>query len=175
MRRISRMTTFHLLQPCRVLVIADNWKVRARRARGGDMLKQLACVATILVLAVPGAALAQKKYGPGVSDTEIKIGSTAPLSGPVSAFSAIGNAAAGYFKKINDEGGINGRKINFLLMDDAFSPPRTVEQVRKLVEQEQVLTIFGLVGTGTNTVVQKYLASQKVPQLFAATGATKWG
>jgi branched-chain amino acid transport system substrate-binding protein len=139
------------------------------------MLKRLACLTAILLLTTPGAASAQKKYGPGVSDTEIKIGSTAPLSGPVSAFSAIGLAAAGYFKKINDDGGINGRQINLLLMDDGFSPPRTVEQVRKLVEQDQVLAIFGLVGTGTNTVVQKYLAAQKVPQLFAATGATKWG
>ena len=120
-------------------------------------------------------ALAEKKYGPGASDTEIKIGQTMPYSGPNSAYGTIGRAEAGYFKMINDQGGIYGRKINFISLDDAFSPPRTVEQVRKLVEEEQVLLLFQNLGTATNSAVHKYMNAKKVPQLFVSTGATKWG
>jgi branched-chain amino acid transport system substrate-binding protein len=126
-------------------------------------------------LAVAGPALAQKKYGPGASDTEIKIGNTNPYSGPASAYGLIGKTIEAYFKKVNAEGGINGRKINFISYDDAYSPPKTVEQTRKLVEAEEVLLVFQPLGTPSNTAIQKYMNSKKVPQLFVATGATKWG
>jgi branched-chain amino acid transport system substrate-binding protein len=126
-------------------------------------------------LALLGSAASAADYGPGVSDTEIKIGNTNPYSGPASAYGAIGRALAAYFAKVNDEGGINGRKINFISLDDGYSPPRTVEQIRKLVEQEQVLLIFQSLGTPTNSAVHQYLNAKKVPQLFVATGATKWG
>ncbi|HZP85573.1 MAG TPA: ABC transporter substrate-binding protein [Burkholderiales bacterium] len=133
----------------------------------------LGAVALALAAAVP--AYAQKKYGPGVTDTEIKLGQTMPYSGPASAYGTIGKAEVAYFKMINDQGGINGRKINLISLDDAYSPPRTVEQVRKLVEEEQVLALFQTLGTPTNTAIHKYLNVKKVPQLFVATGATKWG
>src|SRR3954462_9498977 len=131
--------------------------------------------ATALTLALSvSAANAQKKYDPGASDTEVKIGQTMPFSGPASAYATIGKAQAGYFKMINDQGGINGRKINFIQYDDAYSPPKTVEQVRKLVESDEVLLTFQLIGTPSNAAVQKYLNAKKVPQLFAATGASKF-
>jgi branched-chain amino acid transport system substrate-binding protein len=126
-------------------------------------------------LALLSGDAAAADYGPGVTDTEIKIGNTNPYSGPASAYGTIGRSLAAYFAKVNDEGGINGRKINFISLDDGYSPPRTVEQIRKLVEQEQVLLIFQSLGTPTNTAVQQYLNAKKVPQLFVATGATKWG
>ena len=122
-----------------------------------------------------GVALADKKYGPGASDTEIKIGQTMPYSGPASAYGTIGKAEVAYFKMINDQGGINGRKINLISLDDGYSPPRTVEQIRKLVEEEEVLFTFQTLGTPPNTAIQKYMNAKKVPQLFVATGATKWG
>ncbi|MGJ4953497.1 ABC transporter substrate-binding protein [Bradyrhizobium sp. HKCCYLS20291] len=121
-----------------------------------------------------GPALAQKYSGPGVTESEIKIGSLAPYSGPASAYGTIGKAYASYFKKINDEGGINGRKINFISYDDAYSPPKSVEQTRKLVESDEVLLVFGSVGTPTNAATQRYLNSHKVPQLFVASGASRW-
>ena len=127
-----------------------------------------ACVAA-------STALAQKKNDPGVTDTEIKIGQTMPYSGPNSAYGTFGRAEAAYFKMINDQGGINGRKINFITLDDSFSPPKTVEQVRKLVEEEQVLLLFQTLGTATNTAIHKYMNAKKVPQLFVSTGASKWG
>ena len=127
----------------------------------------------LALLATP--AVAQKKYDPGATDTEIKIGNTNPYSGPASAYGTIGKSIGNYFKKVNDEGGINGRKINYITLDDGYSPPKTVEQVRRLVEQEQVLAIFQPLGTPSNTAIQKYLNGKKVPQLFVATGATKWG
>jgi branched-chain amino acid transport system substrate-binding protein len=120
-------------------------------------------------------AAAQKKYDPGASDTEIKIGNINPYSGPASAYGTIGKTIAAYFNKINAEGGINGRKINFITYDDGYSPPKTVEQARKLVESDEVLLIFQSLGTPTNTAIQKYMNAKKVPQLFVATGATKWG
>ncbi len=120
-------------------------------------------------------ALAQKKYGPGVTDAEIKIGSTNPYSGPASAYGTIGRAESAYFKMINDQGGINGRKINFISLDDGYSPPRTVEQVRKLVEQEQVLFLAGTLGTPPNSAIHKYVNARGVPHIFVNTGATKWG
>ena len=119
-------------------------------------------------------AFAAGQYGPGASDSEIKIGNTSPYSGPVSALGALGKAEAAYFAMINDQGGINGRKINFLTRDDGYSPPKTVEQTRKLVEEDQVLLIFGTVGTPPNTAIWDYLNDHKVPQLFIATSAEKW-
>ncbi|HVR58444.1 MAG TPA: ABC transporter substrate-binding protein [Pseudolabrys sp.] len=132
-------------------------------------------MATSLTLALSiSAANAQKKYDPGASDTEIKVGQTMPFSGPASAYSSIGKAQAAYFKMINEQGGINGRKINLIQYDDAYSSPKAVEQVRKLVESDEVLLTFQIVGTPSNAAVQKYLNSRKVPQLFAATGASRF-
>ena len=130
--------------------------------------------AVIAFAATSGGALAQKKYDTGATDTEIKIGNIMPYSGPASAYGVIGKTEAAYFKKINAEGGINGRKINFITYDDAYSPPKTVEQARKLVESDEVLLVFNPLGTPPNSAIQKYLNAKKVPQLFVATGATKW-
>src|ERR687892_1176415 len=139
-------------------------------------LKKLAVLSTALGLlaASSNGVLAQKKYDPGASDTEIKIGNIMPYSGPASAYGVIGKTEEAYFKKINAEGGINGRKINFISYDDSYSPPKTVEQARKLVESDEVLLIFNSLGTPPNTAIQKYMNTKKVPQLFVATGATKW-
>jgi branched-chain amino acid transport system substrate-binding protein len=127
----------------------------------------------IVALSATGA-LAQKKYDVGATDTEIKIGNIMPYSGPASAYGVIGKTEQAYFNKINAEGGINGRKINFISYDDAYSPPKTVEQARKLVESDEVLFIFNSLGTPPNSAIQKYMNQKKVPQLFVATGATKW-
>ncbi len=134
----------------------------------------VASTAVIAVAVTSGSALAQKKYDTGATDTEIKIGNIMPYSGPASAYGVIGKTEEAYFKKINAEGGINGRKINFISYDDAYSPPKAVEQTRKLVESDEVLVVFNPLGTPSNTAIQKYLNSKKVPQLFVATGATKW-
>ncbi len=133
-----------------------------------------ASLALALIAASASTASAQKKYDTGATDTEIKIGNIMPYSGPASAYGIIGRTEAAYFKKINDEGGINGRKINFISYDDAYSPPKTVEQARKLVESDEVLFIFNSLGTPPNSAIYKYMNSKKVPQLFVATGATKW-
>ena len=130
--------------------------------------------AVIAFAATSGSALAQKKYDTGATDTEIKIGNIMPYSGPASAYGVIGKTEEAYFKKINAEGGINGRKINFVSYDDGYSPPKAVEQARKLVESDEVLLVFNSLGTANNTAIQKYMNSKKVPQLFVATGATKW-
>jgi branched-chain amino acid transport system substrate-binding protein len=132
-------------------------------------------IAAALSVAASSAAFAQKKYDTGASDTEIKIGNIIPYSGPASAYGIIGKMEEAYFKMINDQGGINGRKINFISYDDAYSPPKAVEQARKLVESDEVLFIFGPLGTPSNTAIQKYMNAKKVPQLFVATGATKFG
>jgi branched-chain amino acid transport system substrate-binding protein len=134
----------------------------------------IALLALGLVAAGAIPAAAQKAATPGVTDTEIKIGQTMPYSGPASAYGVIGKAEAAYFKMLNEKGGINGRKINFVSLDDGYSPPKAVEQVRKLVEQEKVAVVFHSVGTAVNTAVQPYLNKMKVPQLFVATGAAKW-
>jgi len=134
----------------------------------------LACVLLGLAVGATPAA-AQKKYDPGASDTEIKVGNIMPYSGPLSAYAQIGRTEAAFFRMINEQGGINGRKINFISYDDAFSPPKTVEQARKLVESDEVLLIFQSLGTPTNNAIQKYMDQKKVPQLFVATGATKFG
>ncbi|HEX7220730.1 MAG TPA: ABC transporter substrate-binding protein [Burkholderiales bacterium] len=135
-------------------------------------MKRMALFTVALALAFPAAA--QKKYDPGASDTEIKIGNTNPYSGPASAYGTIGKSIAAYFKMLNEQGGINGRKINFISYDDGYSPPRTVEMARKLVEQDQVLFMFQTLGTPSNTAIHKYMNMKKVPQMMVATGATKW-
>ena len=135
----------------------------------------LASLTVAAALAAATGALAQKKYDPGATDTEIKIGQTMPYSGPASAYGTIGRVEAAYFKKINEEGGINGRKINLDSLDDGYSPPKTVEMTRRLVEQEEVLFMFQPLGTAPNAAIHKYMNAKKVPQLFVATGATMWG
>jgi ABC-type branched-subunit amino acid transport system substrate-binding protein len=138
-----------------------------------DRLAIFSAAFAVLAASASGA-LAQKKYDTGATDTEIKIGNIMPYSGPASAYGVIGKTEEAYFKKINAAGGINGRKINFISYDDAYSPPKTVEQARKLVESDEVLFVFNSLGTPSNSAIQKYMNSKKVPQLFIATGATKW-
>ncbi|MBN9584644.1 MAG: branched-chain amino acid ABC transporter substrate-binding protein [Afipia sp. 62-7] len=133
-----------------------------------------AAAAFAFIAAASSSALAQKKYDIGATDTEIKIGGIMPYSGPASAYGVIGKTQSAYFNKINAEGGINGRKIVFLSYDDGYSPPKAVEQARKLVESDEVLFIFNPLGTPSNSAIQKYMNAKKVPQLFVATGATKW-
>jgi ABC-type branched-subunit amino acid transport system substrate-binding protein len=135
---------------------------------------QVIAAASLLALATQASA-ADKKYGPGTSDTEIKLGQTSPFSGPASAYSVIAKAQAAYFKMINEQGGVNGRKVNLITLDDAYSPAKTVEQTRKLVEQEEVAVILNPLGTPTGLAVRKYLNDKKVPQLFVGAGATLWG
>ena len=129
--------------------------------------------------AVAAAGLARSRSAladtPGVTATEIKIGNTMPYSGPASAYGAIGEGLTAYFKRMNDQGGVAGRKINFISYDDGYSPPKTVEQVRRLVEQDNVAFLLNTLGTPSNTAIQKYMNQRKVPQLFVATGADKWG
>src|SRR5258708_2202450 len=136
--------------------------------------KSLALSAALVAFA-SGAAMAQKQYDTGATDTEIKIGNTMPYSGPASAYGIIGKTVTAYFKMINDNGGINGRKINFISYDDAYSPPKTVEQARKLVESDEMLFLFAPLGTAPNAAIQKYMNQKKVPQLFVGTGASRWG
>ena len=133
--------------------------------------RSAALAALALTLAATPAA-AQKQYGPGVTDTEIKIGTTTPYSGPASAYSAGAVSATAYFTMINQQGGVNGRKINFISLDDAYSPPKTVEQIRRLIESDEVLFLVNPVGTATNMSVVKYINQQKVPHLFIGSGAT---
>ncbi len=137
--------------------------------------KRALIVATLALLSSAGTVLAQKKYDPGADDKEIRVGSIHPYSGPASAYGTIGKAIGAYFDKVNAEGGINGRKIKYLALDDGYNPAKTVEQARKLVEEEEALIVFNPLGTPPNTAIQKYMNSKKVPHLFVATGATKWG
>ncbi len=132
-------------------------------------------VAGLASLLVSGAALAQKKYDVGADDKEIKIGGISPYSGPASAYGAIGKAIGAYIDKVNAEGGVNGRKLKWISLDDGYNPAKTVEQARKLVEEEEVLLVFNPLGTPPNSAIHKYMNTKKVPQLFVATGATKWG
>jgi len=133
-----------------------------------------AAIAAALFMTSSHNVIAQKVYDPGASDTEIKVGNIMPYSGPASAYATIGKTEAAYFNKLNSEGGINGRKINFTSYDDTYSPPKTVEQARRLVESDEVLLIFNPLGTPGNTAIQKYMNAKKVPQLFVSTGAAKW-
>jgi branched-chain amino acid transport system substrate-binding protein len=134
----------------------------------------VAAAAAAIALLASQSAFAQKKYDTGASDTEIKIGNVEAYSGPASAYGVIGKTEDAYFTMINDNGGVNGRKINFISYDDGYSPPKTVEQVRKLIESDEVFLIFNALGTPTQSAVQKYQNTKKVPQLFLATGASKW-
>ena len=138
-------------------------------------LNRLSILISTGVLALSGLSASAQPYDTGATDKEIKIGNTNPYSGPFSAYGSFGKAQAGYFKKINDEGGINGRKINFITVDDGFSPPKTLEQARKLVEQEKVLFFFAPLGTAPNSAIHKYMNQKKIPTLFVQTGASKWG
>ncbi len=131
-------------------------------------------LATFALVTCIGPATAQKKYDPGASDSEIKLGQTMPYSGPLSGFITLAKAELAYFSMVNEQGGVNGRKINLISLDDGFSPPKTVEQTRKLVEEDQVLAMSGSLGTSTNAAVQKYLNQRKIPQLFLASGAARW-
>jgi branched-chain amino acid transport system substrate-binding protein len=133
-----------------------------------------AAFAVLLAASFASAASAQNKYDPGATDTEIKIGNIMPYSGPASAYATIGKTEDAYFRKINAEGGINGRKISFISYDDGYSPPKTVEQARKLVEADEVLLIFNPLGTPGNSAIQKYMNAKKVPQIFVSSGAAKW-
>ena len=132
-------------------------------------------LAGLAALSIGSSAMAQKKYDTGATDKEIKVGGISPYSGPASAYGAIGKAISAYLAKVNDEGGVNGRKINFISLDDGYNPAKTVEQARKLVEEDEVLFVFNPLGTPSNSAIHKYMNTKKVPQLFVATGATKWG
>jgi len=145
---------------------------RWRAALPGWTISTGLTVGAILLLAIQPAA-AEKKYGPGVTDTEIKIGQTTPYSGPASSFGATSRAIVAYFKMVNSYGGINGRKINLISLDDAYSPPKTMEQTRKLVEGEEVLAIAGTLGTPGNMTIAKYLNSRGVPQMMGMSGSPK--
>jgi branched-chain amino acid transport system substrate-binding protein len=144
----------------------------AKKNRGKNGKK--IALAALLATALATTAEAQKKYDPGATDTEIKVGNIMPYSGPASAYATIGKTEAAYFNKVNSEGGINGRKVNFISYDDGYSPPKAVEQARKLVESDEVLLIFNPLGTPTNSAIHKYMNAKKVPQLFVSTGAAKW-
>ncbi|NVN87570.1 MAG: ABC transporter substrate-binding protein [Rhodopseudomonas sp.] len=133
-----------------------------------------AALAAMLLGALTNGADAQKKYDPGATDTEIKVGNIMAYSGPASSYASIGKTEAAYFKMVNGQGGINGRKINFISQDDGYSPPKTVEQARKLVESDEVLLLFNPLGTATNSAIQKYMNAKKVPQLFVSSGASRW-
>jgi branched-chain amino acid transport system substrate-binding protein len=146
---------------------------RALKEVFGTQLRTLG-LSGLIIAAVLTPAIGQKRHDPGVTDVEIKIGNIMPYSGPASAYGTIGRTEAAYFRRINAEGGINGRKINFISYDDAYSPPKAVEQARKLVESDEVLLIFNSLGTPSNTAIQKYMNAKKVPQLFVQSGATKW-
>ena len=147
---------------------------RGGRTGKGNAMRTGTIIAALLSLALAAAAQAAPRYDPGASDTEIKLGQTMPYSGPLSAFAALGRAELAYYRMINDQGGVNGRKIAMLSLDDGFSPPKTVEQTRKLVEEDGVLAIVGSLGTATNGAIQKYLNSKQIPQIFLASGATRW-
>lgn len=138
-------------------------------------LTRILAAAGIAAAAFSTPALAQKKYDPGANDKEILIGGIHPYSGPASAYGTIGKAIGAYFNKVNDDGGINGRKLKWIDLDDAYNPAKTVEMARRLVEQDEALIVFNSLGTASNTAIQKYMNQKKVPQLFVATGASKWG
>ncbi|MCW5746109.1 MAG: ABC transporter substrate-binding protein [Alphaproteobacteria bacterium] len=138
------------------------------------MRRRIFVAGAVAASVLPAIARGQKKYGPGASDGEIKLGQTLPYSGPLSALGLVGKAEQAYFRMLNDQGGINGRKVTLISFDDGYSPPKTVEMTRQLVEKEQVLAIFSTLGTPTNTAIHRYLNQKKVPQLFILSGAAKW-
>ncbi len=154
----------------------SNSSIRTAPVRQALRIRRRNFLALAAGAAVGGSAFAQAaKYGPGASATEIKLGQTMPYSGPASAYGTIGKLQTAYFKMLNEAGGVNGRKINLISLDDGYSPPKTVEQVRRLVEQDEVLALFQTLGTAPNTAIHKYVNAKKVPHLLLATGATKWG
>src|SRR3954462_10320388 len=166
------MASARLLATCRARLSAQS-----KHGKRDDMRNAIfhLIAGTSVAIALSAApASAQKKYDTGATDTEIKIGQTVPFSGPASAYASIGMTQAAYLKMINDQGGINGRKLNLIQYDDAYSPPKAVEQVRKLVEGDEVLFTFQIIGTPSNAAVQKYLNTKKVPQLLAGTGASRF-
>src|SRR6185437_771506 len=172
---------FNAARSHQVLPVKNSVRPRPRRSTQGEIkmaaiqLRLGAFSAALAILAATGSgAFAQKKYDTGASDSEIKIGNIMPYSGPASSYSVIGKTEQAYFNKINAEGGINGRKINFISYDDGYSPPKAVEQARKLVEDDGVLLIFNSLGTPSNSAIRKYMNGKKVPQLFVASGASKW-
>ena len=138
------------------------------------MRKLLVALAATAGLLHAGAAIAQKKYDPGASDTEIKLGQTIPYSGPASAYGSLGRTQVAYFKMLNEQGGINGRRVNLISLDDGYSPPKTIEATRRLVESDEVLALFGTLGTPTNSAIHRYVNQKKIPHLFVSTGAGKW-
>jgi branched-chain amino acid transport system substrate-binding protein len=162
----------------RVLFLNKKWskeEIRTHAFREVSMFRKWTVSLVLLsAFGVAAAAAADKQYGPGVTDTEIKIGQTMAYSGPASSYGTLGRAEAAYFAMVNDQGGIDGRKINFISRDDGYSPPKTVEMVRQLVEQDAVLALFQTIGTPPNTAIRDYMNENKVPQLFVATGANKW-
>jgi branched-chain amino acid transport system substrate-binding protein len=162
-------------KPARSVLNARAVRAWPKEAAMNFYWKLLAAMAGLGLLAtVTNPAVAQRKYDPGASDTEIKVGNIMPYSGPLSAYSVIGKTLAAYFNKVNVEGGINGRRITFISYDDSYSPPKTVEQARRLVESDGVLFIFSSFGAATNAAIQKYMNTNKIPQLFVSSGATKW-
>src|SRR3979490_1995781 len=150
----------------------DHRPTNGRKNNMRNRILHLAAGTAVAIALSASSAYAQKKYDTGATDTEIKVGQTVPFSGAYSVYANIGKTQAAYMKMINEQGGINGRKVNLIQYDDAYSPPKTAEQVRKLVESDEVFTTFQLIGTPANASVQKYLNDKKEPQLLAATGAT---
>jgi len=148
------------------------WEVKMKFSKRALLAGVFAAATAI---ALPGAALAEKKYGPGASDTEIKLGNFVPYSGPVSAYGVVGKTMDAYFRMLNEQGGINGRKVKLLSYDDAYSPPKAVEQTRKLIESDEVLALFGTLGTPSNTAIMKYVNARKVPHIFLSSGGTRFG
>jgi len=163
-----------LMKRCAKDFFTTNFFKAPVRSLIGSLIRALGLSGLILAAAT-ASAVAQKKYDTGVTDTTIKIGNIMPYSGPASAYGIIGKTMSAYMRMINDNGGVNGRKINFISYDDAYSPPKTVEQARKLVESDEVFLIFAPLGTAPNAAIQKYMNTMKVPQLFVATGASRWG
>src|ERR1044072_2786437 len=149
-----------------------HWEAMAVRS---NRRKFIGGVSAAALLSGSGRAFAQKKYDNGATDSEIKLGHAGPYSGPASAYGVIGKGIEAYWKRVNDAGGINGRKVNFITLDDGYTPAKCVEVVRQLVEQDKVLACFNTLGTPSNTAIQKYMNPRKVPQLYVATGASKWG
>src|SRR5258707_5374138 len=156
------------------MVEVERQATGSKEPREETMRNSILSGLAILAIAASGGALAQKKYDAGVTDTEIKIGNVMPYSGPASAFAVIGRTEAAYFRMVNEQGGINGRKIDFVSYDDGYSPPKTIEQVRRLIESDEVFLLFNVVGTPGNAAIQKYVNQKKVPHLFISSGAARW-
>src|SRR4051794_28899733 len=149
--------------------VYSRWNIQYGSEEGMSTINRLAALITVIACALPSYSFAEPR---GITPTEIRIGQTMPYSGPVSAFGALGKGEVGYFKMLNERGGINGRKVNLISLDDGYAPPKTVEQTRRLVESDEVALIFSSIGTAHNTAIAKYLQSKNVPQLFIGSGAS---